>query len=69
VSLPLREASAKVRSGPPIDASEDYALPVWAGEIPLSLSALAPVADARCDTPTPSYAIHYRRGNHDSIAA
>jgi nitroimidazol reductase NimA-like FMN-containing flavoprotein (pyridoxamine 5'-phosphate oxidase superfamily) len=68
-SLPLLEASAKVRSGQPIDASEDYALPVWAGEIPLTLSAMAPIADERCDLSPPSYATHYQRGRHDSIAA
>ena len=37
VALPLDEASAKVRTGPPKDDEEDYALPVWAGEIPLPL--------------------------------
>ena len=38
--LPLEEASAKVRSGPPIDDDDDYRLPVWAGVIPLRLYAL-----------------------------
>lgn len=41
--LPLAEASAKVRTGPPKDDEEDLALPVWAGEIPLRLSAQPPV--------------------------
>ncbi len=31
------EASAKVRTGPPVDDDEDYALDVWAGVIPLTL--------------------------------
>ena len=31
LALPLEEVSAKVRSGPPADDDEDYALPVWAG--------------------------------------
>ena len=39
VALALEEASAKIRSGGPVDAPEDYALPVWAGEIPLGLRA------------------------------
>ena len=37
ISMPLTEASAKVRTGPPIDDEEDYALDVWAGVIPLRL--------------------------------
>lgn len=31
MALPLTEATAKVRQGPPIDDEEDYARPVWAG--------------------------------------
>jgi nitroimidazol reductase NimA-like FMN-containing flavoprotein (pyridoxamine 5'-phosphate oxidase superfamily) len=42
LSLPLSEASAKVRSGGPNDDEADLALPVWAGVIPLQLVALAP---------------------------
>jgi uncharacterized protein len=45
LSLPIEEASAKIRTGPPIDDDEDYALPVWAGVIPLRLVRLAPVTD------------------------
>lgn len=45
--LPLDEASAKVRTGPPIDDEPDYELPVWAGELPLRLTACKPVADPR----------------------
>jgi hypothetical protein len=47
VTLPLDEASAKVRTGPPKDDEDDYALPVWAGELPLRLEPLEPVADPR----------------------
>lgn len=47
LKLPLEEAAAKVRTGPPIDDEEDYALPVWAGVLPLTLSAGAPVPDER----------------------
>src|SRR5205814_1617980 len=43
LALPIAEASAKVRTGPPIDDEEDYALPCWAGEIPLRLQTEAPV--------------------------
>lgn len=34
LSLPLDEASAKVRTGGPVDDEEDYALPIWAGVLP-----------------------------------
>ncbi|HEY2471390.1 MAG TPA: pyridoxamine 5'-phosphate oxidase family protein [Terracidiphilus sp.] len=43
----IEEASTKIRKGPPIDDEEDYALHVWAGVIPLSLEARAPVSDPR----------------------
>ena len=35
----LDEASAKLRTGPPVDDEEDYALDVWAGVIPLAVEA------------------------------
>jgi len=47
LSLPITEASAKVRTGPPLDDDEDYALDVWAGVIPLKLVAESPIADPR----------------------
>jgi uncharacterized protein len=45
--LPLKEVSAKIRIGPPIDDEEDYALPVWAGVIPVKLQFGAPIPDSR----------------------
>ena len=48
--MPLDEASAKVRTGPPVDEEADYALPVWAGVIPLELVAREPRADPRLAT-------------------
>ena len=65
--VPLVEASAKVRTGPPVDDDEDYETPVWAGEIPLRLVACAPVADPRL-TPgvePPQYARDYSRSGPD----
>jgi nitroimidazol reductase NimA-like FMN-containing flavoprotein (pyridoxamine 5'-phosphate oxidase superfamily) len=47
LALPLEEASAKVRTGGPVDDEEDYDLPVWAGVVPLALTAGAPQADDR----------------------
>jgi nitroimidazol reductase NimA-like FMN-containing flavoprotein (pyridoxamine 5'-phosphate oxidase superfamily) len=43
----IEAASLKARSGPPIDEPEDYALPIWAGLIPLRVAASAPEGDAR----------------------
>jgi nitroimidazol reductase NimA-like FMN-containing flavoprotein (pyridoxamine 5'-phosphate oxidase superfamily) len=61
VALAIREVSAKIRSGPPIDAGKDYALPVWAGELPLGLSVGEPVPDSRCDAPLPDCVRSYNR--------
>lgn len=47
LALPLDEVSAKVRQGPPIDDEEDYALPVWAGVVPLQTHIGQPIADSR----------------------
>jgi nitroimidazol reductase NimA-like FMN-containing flavoprotein (pyridoxamine 5'-phosphate oxidase superfamily) len=44
--LPIREGSAKVRTGGPVDDEPDYALDVWAGVVPLSLVRGEPVPDA-----------------------
>ena len=66
LAIPLTEASAKVRTGPPVDDDEDYDLPVWAGIIPLQMVANEPIADPRLahDIPTPRYAIDYIRTPH-----
>ncbi len=55
VAITIDEASAKIRTGPPVDDAEDYELPVWAGEVPLSLTAGAPVPDDRCRASIPDY--------------
>ncbi|MGE0005298.1 MAG: pyridoxamine 5'-phosphate oxidase family protein [Parvibaculaceae bacterium] len=47
MSLPLGEASAKVRTGPPSDEEEDYGLPIWAGVLPLTIRLGEPLADPR----------------------
>ena len=63
LSLPLVEASAKIRSGPPLDDEEDYAMSVWAGVIPLKLEAGEPIKDPRLpdDIEIPEYARYYSR--------
>lgn len=45
LALPLVEASAKIRTGPPIDDEEDMMLPVWAGELPVGMTTGEAVAD------------------------
>jgi uncharacterized protein len=63
LELPLVEASAKIRTGPPLDDEEDYALPIWAGVIPLSLQAGEPINDPRLpeEIEVPDYARNYKR--------
>ncbi|NER97597.1 MAG: pyridoxamine 5'-phosphate oxidase family protein [Symploca sp. SIO1B1] len=61
--LPLAEASAKVRTGHPIDDETDYQLPIWAGVVPLHLAATEPVRDPRLplEISVPAYALNYKR--------
>ena len=47
LGMHLTEASAKLRSGPPVDDEQDYALPVWAGVVPVRSVAGAPMEDPR----------------------
>lgn len=63
LKLPLTEVSAKVRTGPPIDDEPDYALPVWAGVLPLHLQAGTPVPDPRLPEgiDLPDCLLHYTR--------
>ena len=62
IKLPIDEASAKVRTGPPKDEPEDYALPTWAGVVPLSIAAGRPVPDPDMteDLPIPASVIGLR---------
>ncbi|BAY37796.1 hypothetical protein NIES2111_21370 [Nostoc sp. NIES-2111] len=63
LSLPLTEASAKVRTGGPIDDEADYQIPVWAGQIPLKLTATTPINDSRLhpNIEVPAHLNHYTR--------
>jgi hypothetical protein len=64
LALGIDEASAKLRTGPPTDDEEDYALPAWAGVIPLSLTAGVPQPDPRLrdGIAVPEHVRGYRRG-------
>jgi nitroimidazol reductase NimA-like FMN-containing flavoprotein (pyridoxamine 5'-phosphate oxidase superfamily) len=63
VSVPLAEASAKVRSGPPQDSKADLRLQVWAGELPLRVMSLPPVTDPLLgdDIPLPASVARFGR--------
>jgi len=57
----IEEASAKIRTGPPVDDEEDYVLPIWAGVLPLKIAAQPPIPDPRLDSgiPAPRYVAQY----------
>ena len=63
VSVPLHEASAKVRTGPSNDEKADYDLDVWAGEIPLTQTVGKPVNDPKLKSgvTAPDYVVNYSR--------
>ena len=52
LALPIDEASAKVRTGGPVDDPEDLAVPVWAGQLPIAMRAMSHI-------PTPDDAPQY----------
>ena len=57
LGMDIEEVSAKVRTGPPIDDDEDYALSCWAGVVPTAIEMGTPIDDAKL-TPgiaTPGY--------------
>ncbi|KIC17977.1 MULTISPECIES: pyridoxamine 5'-phosphate oxidase family protein [unclassified Leisingera] len=43
--MPIEEGAAKIRSGPPKDDEEDYALPIWAGVVPMAMELKPPLPD------------------------
>ena len=47
LGMRIAEASAKVRSGPPVDDEDDYSLPIWGGVVPIAMVAGAPRDDGR----------------------
>ncbi len=65
VRVPLDEASAKVRTGPPVEDEEDFALDHWGGVLPLTLTAGEPVPDdearARFGTAVPAHVTRWSR--------
>ncbi|MBS0378279.1 MAG: pyridoxamine 5'-phosphate oxidase family protein [Proteobacteria bacterium] len=67
LALPIAEASAKVRTGPPHDDEDDLAMECWAGELPLTLTALQPVPDPhlRPGIPVPAELTQWSRRGTD----
>jgi len=65
LSLPIGEASAKIRTGPPIDDAADYDLPVWAGVLPLASVPGTPIVDPKLSQgiAVPENVRTYARGN------
>ena len=63
LALPLAEVSAKVRTGPPQDDEPDYALPIWAGVLPLAFTPGEPAPDPVLDPsiPTPAHVASWSR--------
>ncbi len=61
LALPIEEASAKIRTGGPVDDEDDYKLPIWAGVLPMKLVPQEPVADERSRAEVPKYVREYRR--------
>jgi nitroimidazol reductase NimA-like FMN-containing flavoprotein (pyridoxamine 5'-phosphate oxidase superfamily) len=63
LALTIDEASAKVRTGPPVDDEEDYALQTWAGVLPMRSVAGEPQADERLAAyvAVPEYVSAYAR--------
>jgi len=63
LAIPIEEASAKIRTGPPLDDEEDHELPAWAGIIPLGMHAGTPQPDQRlrAGIVAPAHVSAYRR--------
>lgn len=57
LAFEIKEASAKVRVGPPKDDEEDYDLNIWAGIQPLKLERKSLIADPalKAGVPVPPY--------------
>jgi uncharacterized protein len=55
LALPIEEASAKIRTGPPIDDEEDYAMHVWAGVVPIESKTGTPIRDTRLGPDVPEF--------------
>jgi nitroimidazol reductase NimA-like FMN-containing flavoprotein (pyridoxamine 5'-phosphate oxidase superfamily) len=63
LAIEIDSASAKIRTGPPADDTEDYDLPIWAGVLPVSMEYKQPIPDPglKMELPVPDSIIHQLR--------
>jgi nitroimidazol reductase NimA-like FMN-containing flavoprotein (pyridoxamine 5'-phosphate oxidase superfamily) len=63
VSIPIENASAKIRTGPPVDDEQDKDLPIWAGVLPMvhGTSSPQPEPNSGSAVPIPEYILQYKR--------
>lgn len=63
LSMAIEEASAKVRTGPPLDDDDDLELPHWAGQLPLTHGTGEPIPapDLTGDPPVPDHVRSWAR--------
>jgi nitroimidazol reductase NimA-like FMN-containing flavoprotein (pyridoxamine 5'-phosphate oxidase superfamily) len=64
VRLPIEEASAKIRVGPPIDDERDLGLDIWAGVLPFERKPGEPIPDEhlKAGIELPEYIARYPEG-------
>ncbi len=69
LSLPVTEASAKLRTGGPVDDAADYELPIWSGVLPVGLTVGSPEPDPRNveGLNTPDYGVDGWLGRNDTV--
>jgi hypothetical protein len=62
--MDIEEATAKIRTGPPVDDDEDYALPIWAGVVDICTAIGSTRRDDRMsvEVQAPSHVEYYRQG-------
>jgi nitroimidazol reductase NimA-like FMN-containing flavoprotein (pyridoxamine 5'-phosphate oxidase superfamily) len=67
LTVPITEASAKIRTGPPKDDEEDYTLDIWAGLLPLVVNSLPPIDDPRLKPGLvpPAHVVNFKVNTHE----
>jgi nitroimidazol reductase NimA-like FMN-containing flavoprotein (pyridoxamine 5'-phosphate oxidase superfamily) len=62
LEVPIQQASAKARTGGPVEEPDDLALDVWGGVVPVTTTFGAPEPDGQgVDAPVPPSVAAYRR--------
>jgi uncharacterized protein len=63
IEFPIDEASAKIRSGPPVDDEKDYTLNTWAGILPIVSERKTPIPDPKLkvDVIVPKYLFELKK--------